>query len=120
MRLPKQVTVCGLTCNIHKVTHQSQAPAEMGETTYGLYNAKTGDMHIREVEGTRTFDTLIHELIHAILSASGADHFVKNEEGFVKVFTPALITTLKDAKLITWPTSKSSKKSARRSRVIRT
>lgn len=106
MRLPKRVDVCGLIYTVIRVTGRtpkSLLPVEWKDTTCGYFvTDPKATIWVRAFPGNpqRELDSFVHELQHAVLDASGAGRFVKREEDFLHTYTPALITTLKSAKVI--------------------
>lgn len=101
MKLPKRVQVLDLTycVGVKEELDLDGHPAE------GITDYAAGEIWVRSDQAanpTRARGTLVHELIHAILDATGADDYLRRgkEEDFVQAFAPALITTLESAGLL--------------------
>lgn len=107
MRLPKRVNICGQDYSVLRVTPRTPRkalPPEWKDDTDGYWLAAEKRILVKAYpkNAERELDSLVHELQHAALDASGAGRFLKanREEDFLHTYTPALIATLKAAKVI--------------------
>jgi len=104
-----KVQVCGLDYSI-KVSNGDETPALKGNE--GITDYATCTIFLSDtLPETRALDTLVHEIIHAIFEASGADNYLKTkwrkgikgaevEEHLIRLLTPALITSFRSAGLL--------------------
>lgn len=103
MRLPRKVTVCGLEYQVVRV-RSGEEPSDWVEGQEGAFDAEKAMIWVKACPGnpSREFDTLMHEIQHVCLDASGAGRFIRKgrEEDFVHVYTPALIAAQRSAGLL--------------------
>lgn len=65
-----------------------------GKECYGLANHGTSTISVATAYPSLFNTTLIHELLHALLNASGADQLIEQEETFVRILTPHLLSVI--------------------------
>jgi len=110
-----KVDVCGQTYEIRLVKDEHTKDIDGCEGV--TISSKNLILIKDDLAEDRLNDTLIHELfVHALLEASGTSHVLREhlrlseeqwetfEELFARMYTPALLTMLKNAKWISIPT----------------
>lgn len=87
--------------------------AECLEGNEGIADYTAGVIWLRDTNPSRLRDTLVHEILHACMDASGVSHLLDSliskrtkttvreaEELIVRALTPCLITALRSANLL--------------------
>lgn len=120
MKLPRTVSVCGLTYRLIVVPRGSRGPKGWTNGRQGheaLTDIEQGTIHFSYKllrNPTRLRDALVHELFHALSEATGLRCWLKKitrgraraektwelEEDVIRILTPALITTFQSAGLL--------------------
>jgi|HubBroStandDraft_2_1064218.scaffolds.fasta_scaffold82462_2 hypothetical protein len=65
-----------------------------GQECHGLTDHLNDLIVLSKQYPTHHKDTIIHELLHAMLDASGASRLVSDEELFVRILTPHLLSVI--------------------------
>lgn len=113
MRVAKRIRVADLEYEVRVVRRRDRLPRGMGEFDDGLTDFRRGKIYVRDWGSpSRVVGSLVHEMVHAALDASGADQFLDGyavsnkrdpsevEEDFVRMISPALITALRSSGLL--------------------
>jgi Zn-dependent peptidase ImmA (M78 family) len=91
-KVPKNLLICGRKVKI-VVTHNLQ---ESGQVVHGYFDASEHMIALRSDKSEVMRDTLLHEILHAILHYSGHSHLVgSGEEGLVVAIENGLAPLLK-------------------------
>lgn len=114
MKVPRRIRVADLEYEVQIVRKGARRPKGMGEFDEGLTDFRRGKIYVRDWgrNQSRVVGTLVHELVHACLDASGADQFLDGfaesnnrlpadvEEDFVRMISPALVIALRSSGLL--------------------
>lgn len=108
-RKPFIIEICGLK---YRVLFRNEDTDPGMKGNWGYFNAETQTitLHPDNLE-TRALDTLVHEIMHAIFDAQGIETYLSTqlkkgckvkeaEEQIIRLLTPALITSLRSAGLL--------------------
>jgi hypothetical protein len=91
-KVPKHLTICGRKVKIVV----SQNLQESGQIVHGYFDASEHKIALRSDKSEVMRDTLLHEVLHAILHYSGHSHLVGvGEEGLVVALENGLSPLLK-------------------------
>lgn len=105
LRASRSLSICGLEYRVVFTTPDEVA--ELAEND-GLCRRSTNTIYIRKgMPASRTRDTLIHEVMHAFLEASGLGHYLeqhlkdpdtydKFEETLIRLMVPSLLRLVED------------------------
>jgi hypothetical protein len=117
MKLPKHVTICGLEYRIIFVGEKRMHKEAGASETEGCVDDDKGVIYLAKTlkkNPSRLLDTILHEAAgHVLFDASGLGYWLKKQvrpasnkkwivfqETLIRLYTPALITTLRSLGLL--------------------
>jgi hypothetical protein len=109
----RRIAIGDLTYRVRTVPPGSKGPPDWRPELDGLTDLEGACIYVAsQLRGERLTHTIVHEILHAILDASGAGRLLwtlaelqkrddgEVEEDFVRMVTPMLITALRSARLL--------------------